>query len=524
MKMSATAIGSEGSILDVEDRVQFRAQPLLWLAIGLAVSLFSTGWGWNLALAAWIAPVFLLRFSRTSRPAIAIGVLAIVSFLQIAWMGLESATNLFTSPVLTLLTFILAAIFVVPYALDRLFVARLNSIGRLLLFPAAAAAIEFIVGAVLPGGTSMGMRAFTQSNDLALVQIISLTGPYAIGFLIACCATVINHIWENPTPGTAVRWGGKFLVVLALIVLFGEVRLAIASWGSVGQTVKVAGITPTIAPRLDASRMVRMANFPPTAADQAAVSRPQMKALYTSVQDELLANTRIAAKTGAKIVVWSETAAPVLETDKSALLDKVAAVAREDGVYIDAAIGVPFERNETYLIAPSGAEQWHYRKNHPVPGLEPVAPFKNDAPVIETPFGRLSNVICFDGDFPALTRVRSDIMLIPAWDWSEIAYSHTMNLARLRAIENGYSLIRIDFEGVSAAFDPYGRVLAMQDTLPGQSHMMIVDLPTRRVTTLYNRIGDIFAWLCIAMVLTLTGSALLDGSLNTKIPRYRLSS
>ncbi|MGA6972338.1 MAG: hypothetical protein WBY93_11955 [Candidatus Binatus sp.] len=441
--------------------------------------------GLESALAAWIAPVFLLRFSRTNRPAIAIGALAIVSFLQIAWMALESATNLFTSPVLTLLTFILAAIFVVPSALDRLFVARLNSIGRLLLFPAAAAAIEFIVGAVLPGGTSMGMRAFTQSNDLALVQIISLTGPYAIGFLIACCATVINHIWENPTPGTAVRWGGKFLFVLALTVLFGEVRLAIASWGSVGQTVKVAGITPTIAPRLDASRLVTMANFPPTAADQAAVSRPQMKALYTSVQDELLANTRIAAKTGAKIVVWSETAAPVLETDKSALLDKVAAVAREDGVYIDAAIGVPFERNETYLIAPSGAEQWHW--------------------------------------FPALTRVRSDIMLIPGWDWPEIAYSHTMNLARLRAIENGYSLIRIDFEGVSAAFDPYGRVLAMQDTLPGQSHMMMVDLPTKRVTTLYNRIGDIFAWLCIAMVLTLTGSALLDGSLNTKIPRYRLS-
>ncbi len=519
--MSATAIGSEASIRHVEDRIQLRGQPLLWLAIGSAVSLFSTGWGWNLALAAWIAPVFLLRFSRTSRPAIAIGVLAVVSFLQIAWMGLESGTNFFASPVLAFLTFILGAIFVLPYALDRLFMARLNSIGRLLLFPAAAAAIEFIVGSLLPGGTSIGMRAFTQSDNLALVQIISLTGPYAIGFLIACSATVINQIWENPTPETAVRWGGTFLVVLGLIVVFGEARLAIASWGSVGPTVKVAGITPSIAPRLDASKLVTMANFPPTAEAQAAVSTPQMKALYTSVQDELLANTRIAAKAGAKIVVWSETAAPVLETDKRAFLDKVAAVAREEGVYIDAAIGVPFERNETYLIAPSGAEQWHYRKNHPVPGLEPVAPFKDDAPVIETPFGRLSNVICFDGDFPALTRVRANIMLLPGWDWSEIAYSHTMKMARLRAIENGYSLIRIDFEGVSAAFDPYGRVLAMQDTLSGQSHMMMVDLPTKGVTTLYNRIGDIFAWLCIAMVLALSGSALLGGPLNAKILRRR---
>jgi apolipoprotein N-acyltransferase len=89
-------------------------------------------------------------------------------------------------------------------------------------------------------------------------------------------------------------------------------------------------------------------------------------------------------------------------------------------------------------------------------------------------------------------------MLLPGWDWREMGHTHTMNMARLRAIENGYSLIRIDFIGVSAAFDPYGRVLAMQDTLPGQSHMMIADLPARRVWTLYGQIGDVFAWLCFA--------------------------
>jgi apolipoprotein N-acyltransferase len=87
------------------------------------------------------------------------------------------------------------------------------------------------------------------------------------------------------------------------------------------------------------------------------------------------------------------------------LLDKVAAVARAESVYVNAAIGVPFERNETYLVAPDGREQSHYRKNQPVPGLEPVAPFVNDAPVVQTPFGRLSNVICYDGDFPTLIRI-----------------------------------------------------------------------------------------------------------------------
>jgi apolipoprotein N-acyltransferase len=395
----------------------------------------------------------------------------------------------------------LAVIFAIPYVLDRLFVERLNAIGRLLLFPAAAAAIEFIVGALSPVGTSMNLRAFTQTENLALVQIIALAGPYAIGFLIACCAAVVNHIWE--TRETALRWGGTFLAVLAAIMIFGEVRLAIAGWGSAGATVTVAGITPSAALRLDARKPVTMGNYPPSAETQAAVATPHMRALYASVQNELLANTRTAAKAGAKIVVWSETGAPVVEADKRVLLGEVAAVARAEHVYVDAAIGVPFERNETYLIAPDGRVQWHYRKNHPVPGLEPVAPFKNDAPVVATPYGRLSNVICYDADFPALTRTPADIMLLPGWDWPEMGYAHTMNMARLRAIENGYSLIRVDFIGVSAAFDAYGRVLAMQDTLPGQSHMMIADLPIKGVSTLYSRTGDVFAWLCIAAVLGL---------------------
>lgn len=250
-----TAIGLQASGPQAADRVLVLGKPLIWLALGSAISLFATGWGWNIALAAWIAPVFLLRFSRTSRPAMAIAALAVVSFLQLACMGLESGKSFFTDGVTTVLTCILAVIFVVPYALARLFTGRLNAIGRVLLFPAAAAAMEFIVGSLLPVGTSIGMRALTQSENLALLQIISLTGPYAIGFLVACCATVVNHIWENPARETALRWGGTFLAVLSLSVVFGEARLAIANWGSAGPTVKVAGITPSIAPRTDAIRI-----------------------------------------------------------------------------------------------------------------------------------------------------------------------------------------------------------------------------------------------------------------------------
>jgi apolipoprotein N-acyltransferase len=504
-----TAIEFDAHAPRANTLAQITGRPLIWLAIGALASLFATGWGLSIALAAWIAPVFLLRFSRVSRPLVAMGGLVAISLIQIAWMGFESATNFFGNSVTTVLTSILGVIFIIPYAIDRLLVSRLNAIGRLLLFPAGAAAIEFVVGVILPTGTSMGMKANTQAENLALMQIISLTGPYAIGFLIAAFATVVNHIWENPNRDTAIRWGGAFAAALLAIVAFGQIRLTAAGWTGTGSTVKVAGVTPSIALRTAAWKPVTMANFPPSAATRAAVATPEMKARYAAVQDELLAKTRTAAQAGAKIVLWSETGAPVLEADMPALLRKIAAVARAEHIYVDAAIGVPFERNETYLVAPDGRVQWHYRKNHPVPGLEPVAPFANAAPVADTPFGRLSNIICYDGDFPTLTRAPVDIMLLPGWDWPEMGYTHTMKMARLRAIENGYALVRIDFIGVSAAFDAYGRVIAMQDTVPDSSHTLLADVPNTRVWTLYSRIGDVFAWLCIALALGLCGMGIV---------------
>ena len=479
------------------------APALAWLALGLAASLLSVGGRWSLPLAAWIAPVLLLRFSRSVGPATAIAALCAVSFLQMAWAGVEYATDLTSTAATTVLTFVLGAMFAIPYIVDRLAAGRLSGAGRVLLFPAAWAATEFVVSANLPVGASIGVRAFTQGEDLALVQLVALTGPYGIGFLIALGASVANHIWETPTRVVLLRAGGAFAGLLVAVIVHGEARLALGGLPDAAPRVTVAGITPPAALREAARALVTPANFPPSAATRAALAAPSMKALYSRIADALLAQTEQAAAAGAQIVVWSETAAPVLEADKPALLRRVAAAARASNVYIDAAIGVPFARNETYLFAPSGAALWHYRKNHPVPGLEPVAPFENAVPVAATPLGRLANVICYDGDFPALTRVAADVLLLPGWDWPAMGQTHTMKMARLRAIENGYSLVRVDYAGVSAAFDPYGRALAMQDTVPGRSHTLIVEVPARRVATVYGRIGDAFAWACLALALWL---------------------
>ncbi len=501
--MTAISWGTIGAFRFKSTEVSVR---LLWLTVGAAVSLLAVDARWDVPFAAWIAPVFLLRFSRTSPPAMAIGAMVAASTLQMAAYIYEMGAPFSGTGIA--LCLILGSAFAIPYVLDRLVGPRLRDWARLFLFPLCVVLVEFAAANLLPVGASIGTRAITQAENLALMQVISLLGPFVIGFLIALAATVANHVWENPTRRTLLGYGGAFAAAMLAVVGFGQARLSAAGDRSPGETVKVAGVIPARALHAPAWP-VSMRTYPPSDAAQAALATPQMKAAYARNQDALLADTRAAARAGARIILWSETAAPTLAADKDALLRKVSTLAQEEGIYVDAAIGVPYARNETFLIAPDGSQLWGYRKNHPVPGMEPNAAFRNGVPVARTPLGRLTNVICYDADFPTLARVAADIMLLPGMDTPDMAYVHTMRMARLRAIENGYSLVRIDYDGVSAAFDPFGRVLGMLNTGPGKAYTMIVEVPTKGVATLYGRIGDLFAWLCVLATLALCATGLL---------------
>lgn len=475
--------------------------PWSWLLLGLGTAVLAADSRWDIPLAAWVLPLCLLRFSRASPlPLALLGVLA-VSLVQIATYLVASAVPL--NAMTGVLGLIVGVVYALPFVLDRTLGARLPAPARLLLLPVAAVVGEFAIGAVLPLGTAVGMRAITQGENLALLQIISITGPYVVAFLIGGAATIANRLIETPDSKPAHGWAVAYVAALGLILAAGQARLAFNPPSPTMPTVKVAAITPDRDARMAANDLLSGQGLPASAEAVAQVNAPAMRARYLRIADQLLDDTRRAARAGARIIVWSETAAPSTEADKAALLSRVSRVAREEGVYVNAAVGVPFERNEVFLFGPDGRQLWHYRKNHPVPGMEPVAPFANAVPVVSTPYGRLASLICFDGDFPALARVDADILLTPSWDWREVTYAHTMRMVRLRAIENGYSLLRPVFDGVAAAFDPFGRTLAMQETLSGGRHVMMTDLPVHGVPTLYGRVGDVFAWMCAAGLLAL---------------------
>ena len=94
-------------------------------------------------------------------------------------------------------------------------------------------------------------------------------------------------------------------------------------------------------------------------------------------------------------------------------------------------------------------------------------------------------------------------------DWTEITPMHG-RMPTLGAIENGYSLIRNAYHGISIAVDFHGKTLAQLDNFTTDERVMIADLPTRGFTTVYSRIGDLFAWLSIALFVALIVLAVVN--------------
>ncbi|MFF4698957.1 nitrilase-related carbon-nitrogen hydrolase [Streptomyces chattanoogensis] len=488
-----------------------RPTPPTWrryalLAAGATAQLFAVGGRWDIAAAAWIFPVLLLRFTRTGRAwSGALWVWAANIAAAAFWL-FESEMGF--SPVTLGGAVALAALLTLPFLLDRLLTGRLRPWMALLTFPAALAGAEFLITLLSPFGTAYGALAVTQYGNLPLLQIISVTGSYGIGFLIAWFAAVVNRAWEEASWRSVRGSVVTCTAVLLAVLLGGGARLAFAQPGA--PAVRIAGVTADAS--LIRAQKAAIARIPGGRREIAAAPRAQLVPALTAVRDSLLAATRREADAGAKIVVWPEEAVKTLAADENATIAAARAEARRSGIYLEIGVEVYSTagpgRDEALLIGPTGTVLWTYQKAHPIPGSEPFAPGDGRVPVAATPYGRLANVICYDADFPGMMRTGADIMLVPSHDWQEYGRAHTEKAA-LRAIESGYALVRQDAEGVATAFDHLGQVLATADYFTTGRQTMVAQVPTAGVTTVYDRIGDSFAWGCLVAVVVLIGAALV---------------
>jgi apolipoprotein N-acyltransferase len=470
------------------------------------------------ALVAWIAPALLIRFLRTQPLLRALGGgLAAMSIAEwFWWKGIVPVHG----PAYLAAALLFGIINLVPYLIDRSLATRLNGFAATLILPSVMVLHETLTERVSPFG-SWGSFAYTQSENLALVQLVSATGLAGITFLVLWFASIVNWIVESRFQWRQLRWG--LLTYAALLVttfLWGGIR----THAPIQQGVRVAAVTPRIPTYTvrgdDANSAVhgalaRMRARKPL--DEAA--RVAFRSRAVRINDELLASSVSEAAKGAKIVLWSEGAGVVERSDATSLVSRAADLARRSGAYfalsflsLDTTTGKDFT-NQNVLVGPEGRALWNYQKARPVPGMEEILRAGDGKlPEVDTPFGRISAVICFDLDFPQLIRQagrsNTTLLLVAADDWPEVARNHA-RMARFRAVEQGLSVLRATSSGHSVAFDRFGHRIAANDYFAGD-RVLAATIPTVSEPTLYTSFPHAVPLAALLLLLAMTARLLVS--------------
>ncbi|HEV2665337.1 MAG TPA: nitrilase-related carbon-nitrogen hydrolase [Blastocatellia bacterium] len=472
----------------------------LWIA-GTILSIGAVHTNWNVPLAAWLFPVLLLRYLRLREPKA--GIARVQLALTVSASFWLITTGLIGVPVAVFIFLFLSVLQTVPFALDRLFARRLSPLIGTLVFPASRVAAEYLF-VLIAGFGSWGTFGGTQHQNLALIQTASVTGVYGVSFVVAWFSSMVNWAWDRDFRWPAI-WKGVIIYACFLLAVLGAGCVRLLFFPPTSTTVRVAGIGPSRRAERAFNTAVGQAVKRYWNAEEVVGADPvRVRDAFAYVNDDLIAGTKREAKAGAKLILWPETQARVLQKDLDALLQRVKSIALDEDVFVNMAFALYSDdagiRNVAMLITPSGDLAWTYDKSHPTP-MEPMKPGPGDVPTAMSPYGRLSTVICYDADFPDLmqqaVRKGADLMMVPADDWWGFEHLHAENVV-LRAVENGYSIVRQSSHGVSTAVDRHGRIIASINYFATDDPSMVAAIPLQpRIRTFYSRHGDVFAWLCI---------------------------
>jgi apolipoprotein N-acyltransferase len=349
----------------------------------------------------------------------------------------------------------------------------------------------------------LGAAAYSQIDSPAIQQSISLFGMAELSFLI---------YWMNASVAHALlmkRSRAVYLpaLILAGLTIWGGFRLDL-SRGSSAEAMKVAAV--------GTDSEIGTANLP--SFDE-----------NTSDIKKVFERTRNASAQGAELVVWNEASFFLLPENESAWMDSISDLAQELNTSIVAAYVVAYEKpefhfdNKYIMVTPNGSIDHSYMKHEPVPG-EPATPGTSAQQTVELNGSMVGGAICYDYDFPYLARdnkkAGADIVGLPSSDWRGIDPIHTQ-MAAMMAIEQGNSIVRSTRIGLSAAITPYGVMNAQMSSFDENDKIMIANVPSQGITTLYSLIGKFFVWLCLAGLAGIAVHSLLSKKRGIKLEKDR---
>ncbi|MDY6877384.1 MAG: nitrilase-related carbon-nitrogen hydrolase [Chloroflexota bacterium] len=468
----------------------------LWLAIGTLLSFL-----WTIPLVWWLSPVFMLRFMRTQKVWRGFVLAWLTTFLTVGVTQYGMMNALMPSPLPVYL--ITMAVFALPYALpylaDRLLAPRLKGFAATLVFPLAVTAVDFVSAKANPLG-SIGAQAYFQYGNLALMQLLSITGMWGITFLVNWFGSVVNWAWGCAFEWRKIRRGvAVYAGIMLVVLLYGGARLAYAPPAT--GTVRMHGIT-AVDMRQNWAALNQMK-------EQEGWEAMRQKA--AEYHDLYFEETVREARAGAQLVHWPEQAVMVPGEDEPAFIARAQEIARQEDVYLALAFGAVFQggrpwENKLIIIDPAGDIVLEHHK-YALAALEGTKGGDGVLRTVETPFGTLSGIICNDANHEEMVlqagRNGTDILLAPSMEYREIDPIHA-HMAIYRAVENGVTVVRQADNGLSFVADSYGRVVSAMDHWTASERVSLAQVPIQSAFTIYPYIGDLFAWLSIAGFVAIT--------------------
>ena len=367
-------------------------------------------------------------------------------------------------------------------------------------------------------GFPWALLGYSQVTLLPVAQVASIVGVYGLSALLALAGTAAAVVVVDR--GTT-RWmvAAVTVVIVGGSVAWGSVRLNRSALLTEGQPVRVAVVQGNI---------LQEEKWNP--------------ALRDAITERYVTMTRQALAQGATFVMWPESSTPFYFEEDLVRGHIVKRLAAESGATllvgsdqiepIKTAAPTDAVRsryyNAAFLVKPDGSVGAVYRKMHLVPFgeyvplksllffvgpiVEAVSDFSPGTDPVLLPVGDhvVSTAICYEVIYPDLIRgfvSRGSELLTTitndAWyGRSSAAYQH-WDQASMRSIEEGRFLARAANTGISGFVDPYGRVIAK--TRLFEQAVVVHDLRFLQSRTIYSRIGDLLAWLSLA----LTAAALL---------------
>ena len=270
-----------------------------------------------------------------------------------------------------------------------------------------------------------------------------------------------------------------------------------------------------------------MRAFTAAAVQVAPVPGPLTRESISANVERCVAVTReCVAATGADLVVLPESATTGFTPDCSteALWDLVAEVpgslteplqevARELGVHV--CVGT-YERglqrgvvhNTSVLIAPDGDVISVYRKTHPfctehVSGGGWVTP-GDTVSVVDTALGKIGMIICFDGDYPELTRIQAvqgaEVICRPSallrsadvWELTSRARAYDNHVYVIGANATGTDPAGVFYFGNSHIVTPVGHIVAKAASHEGWVSARLDPQDALRSQTPGSNVGQAF--------------------------------